>query len=95
MSDRVPPARSSGPEVVVVVQDPLVDITQHQLLVLGAENGHSDQPDVRVVRFRLLVHETSPRIVFTLNRQKKIQVKTHSTASQTQKEDVKYSMTFN
>ena len=58
MSDRVPPARATGPEVVIVVEDPLVDVAQHQLLVLGAEYGHGDQPDIRVVRFGLLVHET-------------------------------------
>ena len=70
MPDGVPPAWASGPEVVIVVEDPLVDVAQHQLLVLGAEDGHGNQPDVRMVWFGLLVHESGAGVVFTLKPKK-------------------------
>ena len=66
MSDGVPPARASGPEVVIVVEDPLVDVAQHQLLVFGTEYCHGDQPNVRMIRFGFLVHESGAGVVFTL-----------------------------
>ena len=66
MPDGVPPAGAAGPEVVIVVEDPLVDVAQHQLLVLGTEYGHGDQPDVRMVRFGFLVHESGAGVIFTL-----------------------------
>ena len=50
----VPPAGSPVPEVKVVVQDVLVDVRQHQLLLRAAQDGHADQPDVGVLRLGLL-----------------------------------------
>ena len=41
-------------EVEVVVQDVLVDVRQHQLLLRAAQDGHADQPDVGVLRLGLL-----------------------------------------
>ena len=50
----VPPARSPVAEVKVVVQDVLVDVRQHQLLLWAAQDGHADQPDVGVLGLGLL-----------------------------------------
>ena len=52
--DGVPPAGSPVAEVKVVVEDVLVDVRQHQLLVRAAQDGHADQPDVGVLRLGLL-----------------------------------------
>ena len=43
MSDGVAPAWAAGPEVCVVVENPLVDLRQHHLLLLGTEDGHGDE----------------------------------------------------
>ena len=54
MSYRVPPARTPVSEVWEVIQDILVDVSQNQLLVSRAKDGHADQSDVRVLRFWLI-----------------------------------------
>ena len=41
-------------EVEVVVQDVLVDVCQHQLLLGAAQDRHADQADVGVLRLGLL-----------------------------------------
>ena len=41
-------------EVKVVVQDVLVDVCQHQLLLGAAQDRHADQADVGVLRLGLL-----------------------------------------
>ena len=64
VADGVSPAGAPGPEVRVVVEDPLVDVAENQLLVLGAEDGHGDEADVGVGGFGLLLHETGPRVPF-------------------------------
>ncbi len=55
VADGVPPARAAGPEVVVVIQNPLVDVAEHEFLVAGTQDRHGNEADVRVVRFGLLV----------------------------------------
>ena len=52
--DGVPPARAPVPEVEVVVEDVLVDVRQHKLLLGAAQNGHADEADVGVLGLRLL-----------------------------------------
>ena len=52
--DRVSPSGSPVAEVKVVVQDVLVDVCQHQLLLNTAQDSHAYQPDVGVLRLGLL-----------------------------------------
>ena len=54
VSDGVSPSRSPVAEVKVVVQDVLVDVCQHQLLLGAAQDRHADQADVGVLRLGLL-----------------------------------------
>ena len=60
VADAVPPAGASAPEVGIVVQNPLVDLAQDELLVVSAEDGHGDQTDVAMTRLRFLVQESRP-----------------------------------
>ena len=52
--DGVSPSRSPVAEVKVVVQDVLVDVCQHQLLLGAAQDRHADQADVGVLWLGLL-----------------------------------------
>ncbi len=70
VSDGVPPSGTPRPEVCVVVEDPLVDVAEHELLVLGAEDRHGDESDVRVVRLRLFVQKTRAGVVLALQVEK-------------------------
>ena len=54
VSDRVSPTRTSVAEVKVVVEDVLVDVGKHKLLLGTAQDGHADQTDVGVLGLRLL-----------------------------------------
>ena len=54
VADGVPPAWSAVSEVEVVVQDVLVDVCQHQLLLGAAQDRHADQADVGVLWLGLL-----------------------------------------
>ena len=62
VADAVPPAGPARPEVRVVVEDPLVDVAEHQLAIVDAEDRHRDQPDVTVARLRLLVRHHEARV---------------------------------
>ena len=50
VSDAVPPALAAVSEVREVVQHVLVDVSQHQLLLRAAEDGHGDESNVGVLR---------------------------------------------
>ena len=52
--DGVPPALPSMSEIREIVENILVDISQHQLLVRAAEDGHGNQANVGVLRLWLL-----------------------------------------
>ena len=54
VSDGVPPALASVSEVGEVVQNILVDVGQHQLLVGAAEDGHGDQSNVGMLGLGLV-----------------------------------------
>lgn len=49
MANRVAPARTSTPKVRIIVEDVLVDVGEHELLVGHAENGHGYEADVAVL----------------------------------------------
>ena len=51
MADAVAPSGAPAAEVGVVVEDVLVDVTEHQLGIRRTEDGHGDQSDVAVLRF--------------------------------------------
>ena len=52
VANAVAPALTSRVEVRVVVEDPLVDVAQHQLLLLRAQDSHGDESDVAVTGLR-------------------------------------------
>lgn len=60
--DGVPPPGAPVPEVGEVVEDVLVDVGKHQLLVGHAQDGHGDQADVRVLRLRLVGQAEQARV---------------------------------
>ena len=53
--DAVSPTWSSAPEVRVGVENPLIDVAEYQLTLLGAEDRHCYDTDVAVVWFWFLV----------------------------------------
>jgi len=65
--DGVSPAGSAVSKVREVVQYVLVDVSQHQLVLLGAEDGHGDETDVRVLRLRLVRNSEETRIKFSVS----------------------------
>ena len=54
VADAVAPPGPAAPEVGVVVQNVLVDVTEHQLGIGRTEDGHGDQSDVAVLRLGFL-----------------------------------------
>ena len=54
MPDGVSPAWAPVPEIWKVIQHVLVDVSQHQLLIRAAEDGHADQPDIGMLRLWFL-----------------------------------------
>ena len=61
VSDAVFPSRSPSPEVGIVVEDPLVDVSENQFLSLGAEDGHSNERDVAVTGLRIVLDKLRPQ----------------------------------
>ena len=51
--DGVSPSLPSVAEIRKIVKDILVDVSQHQLLLGAAEDGHGDQADIGVLGFGL------------------------------------------
>ena len=57
--NRVAPAGTTSTKVSVVIQYPLVDVGQDELLLRRTENGHGDQTDVRVRWFGFLAQQAT------------------------------------
>lgn len=54
MPNGVPPTGSAGSEVWVVIEDVLVDVGENEFTVGRTEDGHRDETDVAMLRFRFL-----------------------------------------
>lgn len=54
VSDGIAPAGPAGAEVRIMLEDVLVDVGQHELLLRRRQDRHGDQADVTVLGFRLL-----------------------------------------
>jgi len=62
MANGIAPAGPAGPEVGIVLEDVLIDVGEHELLLGRGEYRHGDQADVAVLGFRFLGYPLVMRV---------------------------------
>ena len=67
VTNRISPAWPTVPEVWKVVEDVLIDVGKNKLQFLRAQDGHRDEADVGVLRFRLVRNSEKSWIKFSVS----------------------------